>query len=81
MPRKPRYPKKSNLATLGQQPHEEAPIASSTQRNDPLIHSTGGGVPATTSCRPFRPPRSEVGPNPESNAEKVIKTKGQMERK
>ncbi|MED6119194.1 hypothetical protein PIB30_009593 [Stylosanthes scabra] len=69
MLRRPRYPKNSNLATSSQQPHEKAPVASSTQRDDPLIPSTGGGVPATTSCRPFRPPRSEIGPNPQSNVE------------
>ncbi|MED6105870.1 hypothetical protein PIB30_000001 [Stylosanthes scabra] len=48
---------------------KEAPVASSTQRDDPLIPSTGGGVPATTSCRPFHPPRSEIGPNPQLNVE------------
>ncbi|MED6221758.1 hypothetical protein PIB30_057859 [Stylosanthes scabra] len=69
MPRRLCYPKNSNLATSSQQPHEEAPVASSTQRDDPLIPSTGDGVPATTSYRPFRPPRSEIGPNPQSNVE------------
>ncbi|MED6120349.1 hypothetical protein PIB30_020029 [Stylosanthes scabra] len=58
------------MATSSQQPHEEAPVASSTQRDDPLNPSTGGGgVLATSSCRPFRPPRSEIGPTPQSNVE------------
>ncbi|MED6147140.1 hypothetical protein PIB30_041244 [Stylosanthes scabra] len=42
MPRSPRYSKKSNLATSSQQPHEEAPVASSSQHDDPLIPSTCG---------------------------------------
>ncbi|MED6193377.1 hypothetical protein PIB30_018719 [Stylosanthes scabra] len=57
MPRRPRYPKISNLATSKQHPHEEAPVASSIQWDDPPISSAGGGVPAATSCRPFHPPR------------------------
>ncbi|MED6195202.1 hypothetical protein PIB30_035812 [Stylosanthes scabra] len=68
MPRRPRYPKKTNLITSGQQPQEEAPEASFTQWDVPLIPSTGGGVPAT-SCRPFRPPQSETGPSPQTNAD------------
>ncbi|MED6116333.1 hypothetical protein PIB30_099338 [Stylosanthes scabra] len=67
MPRRPRYPKKSNLATSDQHPHEEAPVASSIQQDDPPICSAGEGVPAATSCRPFRPPRSKNVPNPQLN--------------
>ncbi|MED6108081.1 hypothetical protein PIB30_020177 [Stylosanthes scabra] len=67
MPRRPRYPKISNLFTSEQLPHEEAPVASSIQQDDPPISSAGGGVPAATSCRPFRPPRIETVPSPQLN--------------
>ncbi|MED6112549.1 hypothetical protein PIB30_062700 [Stylosanthes scabra] len=67
MPRRPRYPKISNLATSEQHPHEEAPVASSIQRDDPPISSTGGGVLAATSCRPFRPPQIETVLCPQLN--------------
>ncbi|QHN77445.1 uncharacterized protein DS421_19g652750 [Arachis hypogaea] len=67
MPRIGRYTKKVRLDTACQQPQVGFDAASTFHQADcPIPPPSGSGAPASSSLRPFRPPRSELPPAPQA---------------
>nr|XP_025660942.1 uncharacterized protein LOC112756536 [Arachis hypogaea] len=67
MPRVGHFPKKARVDTVCQQPQVGFDAASTSQRADcPILPPNGSGAPASSSLRPFRPPRSEPLPAPQA---------------
>ncbi|XP_020974986.1 uncharacterized protein LOC107630949 [Arachis ipaensis] len=67
MPRIGRYTKISKLDTACQQPQVGSTMASSSHQVDcPFPPSSGGGAPAASSLRPFRPHCSKPLPAPQT---------------
>ncbi|RYQ89256.1 hypothetical protein Ahy_B09g095995 isoform E [Arachis hypogaea] len=67
MPRVGRFTKKARVDTACQQPQVGFDAASTSQRADcPILPPSGSGALASSSLRPFRPPRSEPLPAPQA---------------
>ncbi|RYR02696.1 hypothetical protein Ahy_B06g081491 [Arachis hypogaea] len=67
MPRIGRFTKKARVDTSCQQPQVGFDAASTSHQADcPIPPPSGSGAPASSSLRPFRPPRSEPPPAPQA---------------
>ncbi|RYR67334.1 hypothetical protein Ahy_A03g013659 [Arachis hypogaea] len=76
MSRVGRFTKKARVDTTCQHPQVGFDAASSLQRpNCPISLPSGSGIPASSSLRPFRPPRSEPLPAPQACTNDVQNSK------
>ena len=72
MPRVGRFTKKARVDTACQQPQVGFDAASTSQRADcPILPPSGSGALASSSLRPFRPPRTEPLPAPQASMNDV----------